>query len=154
VTARPSLLDAGARLWESVAEELRGDREVSGLALANGTSVQVRVEPVTDGAEVVGALIRLNPSPSPALIEVRPRPRRGRDGPRFGWASLTNAEHDVAELVAEGLTNAQVGARLFQSRHTVDSHLRRIYRKLDISSRVQLARLVTERALSPLGTAG
>jgi DNA-binding CsgD family transcriptional regulator len=150
VTIQPSLLDAGAALWESVAHELRGDFRVSELSLASGTSVEVRVEPVTEGAEVVGALIRLNPSPRPAVIKDAVARRRGRDGPRFGWASLTSAEHQVAELVAEGLTNIEVGVRLFQSRYTVDSHLRSIYRKLDITSRVQLTRLVMERAMTPL----
>jgi DNA-binding CsgD family transcriptional regulator len=150
VTIQPSLLDAGTALWESVAHELRGGHRASELSLANGTSVEVRVEPVTEGADVVGALIRLNPSPRPAVIEERVQRRRGRDGPRFGWASLTNAEHQVSELVAEGLTNMEVGVRLFQSRHTVDSHLRSIYRKLDITSRVQLTRLVMEQAMTPL----
>lgn len=150
MTIQPSLLDAGAALWESVAQELLGDHRVSELSLANGSSIEVRVERVTEGAEVVGALIRLNASPRPAMIEARAQHRRGRDGPRFGWASLTDAEHQVAELVAEGLTNIEVGVRLFQSRHTVDSHLRSIYRKLDITSRVQLTRLVTERAMTPL----
>jgi DNA-binding CsgD family transcriptional regulator len=82
------------------------------------------------------------------------RRRRERDGPRFGWASLTDTEHEVAELVAQGLTNGQAGARLFRSHHTVDSHLRGIYRKLDISSRVQLTRLVTERAMTRRDAAG
>jgi DNA-binding CsgD family transcriptional regulator len=90
----------------------------------------------------------------PSLLDAGAHPRRGRDGPRFGWASLTRTEHAVAELVAEGLTNAEVGARLFQSRHTVDSHLRSIYRKLDIRSRVQLTRLVMERVMTRLEAAG
>jgi DNA-binding CsgD family transcriptional regulator len=64
--------------------------------------------------------------------------------PVFGWASLTDTERRVANLVAEGLTNRQVGERMFLSRHTVDFHLRQIYRKLDITSRVDLTRLVLE----------
>jgi len=64
--------------------------------------------------------------------------------PVFGWASLTDTERRVAKLVAEGLTNRQVGERMFLSRHTVDFHLRQIYRKLDITSRVDLTRLVME----------
>jgi DNA-binding CsgD family transcriptional regulator len=136
-------------LWEWVTRELRGDHPVSELSLTNGTLVEVRMEPVYDGAEVVGALVRLKPSPSPDVIGAPARTRRGRDGPRCGWGSLTDTEHHVAELVAEGLTNAQAAARLFLSHHTVESHLRSIYRKLDIRSRVQLATLVTERALTP-----
>jgi DNA-binding CsgD family transcriptional regulator len=60
----------------------------------------------------------------------------------LGWPSLTRSERELAELVGDGLTNKEAAARLFVSRHTVDAHLRRIYRKLDISSRVQLARVV------------
>jgi DNA-binding CsgD family transcriptional regulator len=60
----------------------------------------------------------------------------------LGWTSLTMAERRLAELVGAGLTNKQVAARLFVSRHTVDAHLRHIFRKLEITSRVQLARVV------------
>jgi DNA-binding CsgD family transcriptional regulator len=47
----------------------------------------------------------------------------------------------VAEAVGQGLTNAEAAQHLFVSRHTVDCHLRNIFLKLDISSRVQLAAL-------------
>jgi len=75
--------------------------------------------------------------------------RRGRRGPRgrpaFGWASLTPAEQAVAGLVADGLTNPQIGARLYISRRTVQTHLVHIFAKLDIGSRAQLAAQVTRR---------
>ena len=71
---------------------------------------------------------------------------RRRDQPRWGWASLTATENRVAAVVAEGLTNAKVAEHLYLSRHTVDFHLRQIYRKLGISSRVELTRLVLEHA--------
>ena len=59
----------------------------------------------------------------------------------FGWSSLTESERALAALVAEGMTNRQVAEVLFISRHTVDAHLRHIFTKLDINSRVGLARL-------------
>ena len=69
--------------------------------------------------------------------------RRGRRIPRgrpkFGWASLTPAEQAVAGPVAHGLTNPQIGARLYISRRTVQAHLVHIFAKLDIGSRAQLA---------------
>ena len=73
--------------------------------------------------------------------------RRGRRGtrrrPRFGWRSLTPTERTVAGLVAEGLSNPQIGDRLYVSRRTVQTHLAHVFSKLDISSRAQLAAEVT-----------
>lgn len=69
--------------------------------------------------------------------------RRGRRGPRgrpkHGWPSLTETELTVAGLVAEGLSNPQIGERLYVSRRTVQTHLAHIFAKLDITSRAQLA---------------
>ncbi len=61
-----------------------------------------------------------------------------------GWTELTDTERTVAELVARGMTNKQAGRRLFLSRHTVDYHLRRVFKKLDLNSRVELARALGE----------
>jgi len=58
-------------------------------------------------------------------------------GPDTGM--LAKREAEVARLVAEGLTNKQVGARLFISERTVDSHVRSILNKLGFSSRAQIA---------------
>jgi DNA-binding CsgD family transcriptional regulator len=87
-----------------------------------------------------------------ARVEARLRglavrhPRRTRyDGPGSGWDSLTEQEAKVAQLVAQGLRNPQVAEKLFLSRHTVDFHLRQVFRKLGIRSRVDLARLYVDR---------
>ncbi|HEY6794604.1 MAG TPA: LuxR C-terminal-related transcriptional regulator, partial [Kineosporiaceae bacterium] len=74
------------------------------------------------------------------------------DRPEAGWPSLTDTERRVACIVAEGLTNVQVAERMFLSRHTVDFHLRQIFRKLGIRSRVELTRLVVEHARDPDGS--
>lgn len=68
---------------------------------------------------------------------IRRAERRSAYG--FGWDSLTPGEREVAVLAAQGLTNSQIAERLRGSRHTVDGRLRRIFVKLDISSRVELA---------------
>ncbi|MGZ5399465.1 MAG: LuxR C-terminal-related transcriptional regulator [Nocardioides sp.] len=57
--------------------------------------------------------------------------------------ALSPAERVVAEKVAEGLTSRQIAADLFLSPRTVDAHLSRIYRKLDINTRARLAALVS-----------
>ncbi len=72
---------------------------------------------------------------------------RARQRPRAleGWASLTDAELKISELVAQGFTNREAASRLFVSRNTVDFHLRSIYRKMNVRSRVQLALLSNDR---------
>jgi DNA-binding CsgD family transcriptional regulator len=53
---------------------------------------------------------------------------------------LSETERRVADIVALGLTNKEAAERLFMSVNTVESNLRRIYRKLGIRSRAELAR--------------
>jgi len=53
--------------------------------------------------------------------------------------SLTGAELKVVDLVAQRYSNPEVAEQLFVSRHTVESHLKHIYRKLGMSSRTELA---------------
>jgi DNA-binding CsgD family transcriptional regulator len=66
--------------------------------------------------------------------------------PVTGWDSLTGTEQAVAGLVAEGLNNNQVAARMYISTHTVAHHLRQAFRKLSIASRYELTRIVIEQA--------
>jgi DNA-binding CsgD family transcriptional regulator len=61
-----------------------------------------------------------------------------------GWEALTTSELAVARLVADGLTNREVADRLFVSPHTVNSHLRHVFAKLGINSRVELVRLARD----------
>jgi DNA-binding CsgD family transcriptional regulator len=64
------------------------------------------------------------------------------DRPKVGWDSLTDAELAVARLAAGGYTNRGIADRLFVSPHTVNTHLRHVFDKLDIRSRVDLTRAV------------
>ncbi|QQC87568.1 helix-turn-helix transcriptional regulator [Streptomyces alfalfae] len=73
-------------------------------------------------------------------LGVRRRHWKHADRPASGWASLTDTERRVADLVAQGLTNRQVATQMFLSSHTVGFHLRQIYRKLRLRSRIDLAR--------------
>lgn len=56
---------------------------------------------------------------------------------------LSSREQEIAELVAQGLSNKEIGVTLGISHWTVSTHLRRVFAKLDISRRVDLCRLVT-----------
>jgi predicted ATPase/DNA-binding CsgD family transcriptional regulator len=79
------------------------------------------------------------PGPADAAREGDP----GGAGGAGGWHLLTAREREVAELVADGLTNKEIAARLFVSKRTVDAHLEHILAKLCYVSRVQIAALVT-----------
>ncbi|MEZ5361729.1 MAG: response regulator transcription factor [Bryobacterales bacterium] len=75
-------------------------------------------------------------APTPPRLEAR---LASEENEARAWASLTPRERDVAGLVASGLPYKKVAEQLSISDHTVKNHLRRIYDKLDINSRVELA---------------
>lgn len=59
--------------------------------------------------------------------------------PRAAGKALTRSERTVVDLVAEGLSNPQIGQRLYVSRPTVQTHVAHVFAKLRITSRAQLA---------------
>jgi DNA-binding NarL/FixJ family response regulator len=116
--------------------------EAAGRALHAGDAEEATVllREALQGYEELGAAREV------ARVEATLRQlgiRRGRRGPRKrpakGWDSLTPSEQRIASLVAEGLTNPQIAERLFLSRRTVETHVSHALRKLELSSRVQLA---------------
>ncbi len=70
--------------------------------------------------------------------------RRSARGTGSGVDSLTDRERQIARLVVARRTNPEIAAELFLSTKTVETHLRNIFHKLDLSSRVQLARAVEQ----------
>ena len=70
--------------------------------------------------------------------------------PKSGWESLTSAELRVVRAIVDGRTNREAASVLFLSPHTVDSHLRRVFSKLEINSRVELTRhFIAHEAFPP-----
>ena len=61
-----------------------------------------------------------------------------RRAPRHPAAALTARERDVLRLVCEGLSNAEVSARLFLSEATIKTHIRSMLAKLDLQNRTLL----------------
>ena len=77
-------------------------------------------------------------TPIPVHTDVSPSLRQ----PQCSWADLTEREQAVAQLAGQALTNRQIARRLRISPHTVNYHLRRVFQKLNIESRVRLAAYV------------
>lgn len=138
-SAGASVVQAADRavLWDW-AEPLLGTasmREASVIVLASGAQT-VRCEAVYDGDGIAGAVVWLGTTGAPISV-----PNSSVD-PATRWAMLTVSERSIAEHVAKGLTNRETASQLYISAHTVDYHLRQIFRKLDLRSRVELARVV------------
>jgi predicted ATPase/class 3 adenylate cyclase/DNA-binding CsgD family transcriptional regulator len=79
------------------------------------------------------------------------RARGERKRPPGGWESLTPTEMEVVRHAADGLTNPQIGERMFISRGTVKTHLSHIYTKLGLQNRSELAAQSARRQLEPGG---
>ncbi len=77
----------------------------------------------------------------------RSTPRRSKPGKANGTgvATLSERELQVGRLVVDRKTNPEIAAELFLSLKTVESHLRNIFRKLDVRSRVEVARAIERR---------
>ena len=161
------LIEDDAEILQAAAVACAGGSRPLGLALACEDAGAAfarqgrldRARPLLDQA--LGIYERLGAARDLARAEATLRGagiRRGRRGtrgrPQIGWASLTPAEHAVAGLVAEGLSNPQIGERLYISHRTVQTHLAHMFAKLDIATRAQLAADVTRhRGSEPADTA-
>jgi DNA-binding CsgD family transcriptional regulator len=113
-------LAAAGRRDEGVAELTRAESELSQLGAARYRD------------EAARELRRLGE-------RVSARQRRGSGE---GLDALSGREREIAELVAEGRTNREIGAELFLSEKTVEGHLTRIFGKLGVTSRVEVAEAV------------
>ena len=126
---RPALEDLGRVLAAA------GDSSSAIRSFDEALSLTTRTGAEWDSARLRGRLRRLG---------VRRRYVAG-DRPKTGWASLTDPEIKVATLAAEGRTNRQIAESLFISPHTVNTHMRHVFEKLGINSRIQLTRSAREQ---------
>jgi len=73
-----------------------------------------------------------------ARISARSEDQRSLQASEAARDQLTASEHQVAGLAVRGLQNREIAGRLFMSVKTVEAHLTRIYRKLEVRTRVEL----------------
>jgi DNA-binding NarL/FixJ family response regulator len=78
------------------------------------------------------------------------QPTRRRTRPATGWEALTPAEAKVADLVAQGLSNPEIAKQLVVARATVEYHVAKVLAKLQVRSRVDIARAAAARPAQPV----
>ncbi|MET8164429.1 helix-turn-helix transcriptional regulator [Streptomyces sp. NPDC005329] len=137
--ARASVLeDIGVRLCEGREES----PEAAGY-FERAMHAYTRMGSLRDSSRVMSRLRSINASPR----------SRERCRPCSGVRGLTDTEYAVAKLVSQGLTNGETAEQLFLSRHTVAFHLRKVFQKVGVKSRLELAVIWNELDTGPAGPA-
>jgi len=142
---------ASAAALESVADvyDAAVSRALAGRALAQAGAPDRAAEELERAADAFASFGSLRQH---AAVEqelrrlgrrIHHRTRAGSSD-ELGVASLTGRELEVARLIVDRRTNAQIAATLYLSQKTVESHIRNMFRKLSVSSRVELARAVQQ----------
>ncbi|WP_231995159.1 helix-turn-helix transcriptional regulator, partial [Mycobacterium sp. 852002-10029_SCH5224772] len=140
LVAVTDVLRASSRplLYASAAEDAGGElshaqRNAEAVKQLNASfDAYIECEALADARRVGRALRRLGVE---RRIVTRPRAKTG-------WDSLTDSEHTVVRLIAEGATNRWVAQQLHLSPHTVKTHVHNAFAKLGVTSRAQLAQLM------------
>ncbi len=138
-----ALLADAVELHEAVGDPFSRARALLALGVTRRRARQKRpardaIEQARAGFEELGA----------ERWAERAREELGAIGGRARSEGLTPAERRVADLVANGRTNAEVAATLFLAERTVASHLTHVYAKLGVRSRTELARKLADTAAS------
>jgi DNA-binding CsgD family transcriptional regulator len=130
-----SLLDRAVSLLEAVGDPFGQARALLALGIVRRRARQKRA-----AREAFETAVAAFAEMGAAGWAEKARAELGRIGGRTRAEGLTAAERRVAALVAAGRTNREVAAELFLGERTVESHLSRVYTKLGVRSRTELAR--------------
>jgi len=151
IEANPEEVRTAARLYESVGAPLLQAAALEDAAVLDADRGDAVIARVTYLA-AVDIYRELGATWDVMRVDARLRPyniRRGARGSRrrsaLGWEAFTPAEERIAVLVAAGQSNATIATRLLLSRHTVESHVSHILRKLNATSRIEIAQAAARR---------
>jgi predicted ATPase/DNA-binding CsgD family transcriptional regulator len=106
---------------------------------ALAAAAQEKLGPATESGRAAGMVIGRGDQLSAALW---PGPDQAAEPAAGPSLPLTRREREVADLITQGLTNRQIGGRLFIAERTVDTHVSRLLAKLGCSSRAQVAAII------------
>jgi DNA-binding CsgD family transcriptional regulator len=144
--SEPRLNNTARRLLAEVVDaEYAMHQVLARLGTAVGFARHVDVELVDGGTGLLYGQSSYARAVDGTLVTVLELQRDRSEIGAATLAALTPREREIALLVVDGLTDREVAQRLFLSHHTVSQYVKRIYRKLDVSSRVAL----TRRLLGP-----
>lgn len=143
--ARRALASVAAADEVGIPVEAALSRSLAGLALAKAGEPEravVELETAAAALHACGASRYRDAAELELRRLGRHVSRRSNPGEAsgVGVASLTQRERQVADLVVSRCTNREIAAMLFLSPKTVETHLRHIFHKLDVTSRVEVAR--------------
>ncbi|SEQ63381.1 non-specific serine/threonine protein kinase [Lentzea xinjiangensis] len=141
-----TLLGATSEIWQSVGYPMFGSRHFGAPhGECESAAISALGEQEFRAVFRKGMDLELEDAISFAIgEELAERPR-----PAAAPTPLTRREQQVAELIAGGLSNKEIAARLVIARRTAEGHVERILQKLGFSSRAQIATWVTERRNQP-----
>lgn len=143
----PSLLILVISAWsteEAILGALRAGATGYVLKERDDLEVSLSIRSVLRGGApidpfIARRILQLLPATAPPQPEESTRPVEG--------GVLSAREHEILELVSQGMTNREIAEQLFISRYTVECHIKRIYRKLAVSSRTRAVNEARQRGL-------
>ena len=151
-----SAASVGARLQAAFSLALRGRALVA--AGERDDAVAALREAETETGECGSLRVRDEMRRELRKLGARAEVRGPATADDSGLSSLTKRELEIAELITDRMTNPQIAEKLFLSKKTIETHIRNVFHKLGVSSRVEVARVVEherrERVPRPASAAG
>jgi DNA-binding NarL/FixJ family response regulator len=100
--------------------------------------------PLTELQSVIRQFIKKEPCYSPYLVDITLEQNPVKESVKVDDFCLTSREKEVLGLLGQGISNKEISKNLFVSVETVKSHIKNIYKKLDVKNRVEAVKKISE----------